>query len=177
MTTESVTPVLREMAVHELGRLVEIDVSEHGTVVYTFAGGQLSTTHETWYRPPWTAQSWREESWITVLGVKGIRILGAFDSERLAGMAVLRPQLTENMAQLAALFVSRDNRRRGIARMLLDQVCRLAREQGHDRLYVSATPSESAVGFYLSQGFQPTEQVHPELYALEPEDIHMIKPL
>ena len=42
------------------------------------------------------------------------------------------------------------------------------------RLYVSAVPSESAVGFYLKQGFEPTEDVHPDLYELEPEDIHMI---
>jgi len=30
------------------------------------------------------------------------------------------------------------------------------------------------VGFYLRQGFVPTEHPHPELFALEPEDIHMI---
>ena len=35
-------------------------------------------------------------------------------------------------------------------------------------------PSESAVGFYLRQGFKPTEDVHPELFAREPEDIRMI---
>jgi hypothetical protein len=44
-------------------------------------------------------------------------------------------------------------------------------------LYVSATPSESAVGFYTGQGFRPTEEVNEELFELEPEDIHMIKPL
>ena len=46
---------------------------------------------------------------------------------------------------------------------------------GHKRLYVSATESKSAVGFYLSQGFVPTQDAHPDLYALEPDDIHMIK--
>ena len=44
-------------------------------------------------------------------------------------------------------------------------------------MYVSAVPSESAVGFYRSQGFTPTQEVDEELYALEPEDIHMTKTL
>jgi len=54
---------------------------------------------------------------------------------------------------------------------------RLAKEGGVHELYVSATPSESAVGFYLKQGFRPTAHVSQELYVLEPEDIHMVRPL
>lgn len=44
-------------------------------------------------------------------------------------------------------------------------------------LYVSATPSESAVGFYRSMGFAPTTEPDPRLFALEPKDIHMIMAL
>ena len=39
------------------------------------------------------------------------------------------------------------------------------------------TPTESAQGFYRSQGFRPTPFVHTEMYQREPKDIHMIKPL
>jgi hypothetical protein len=42
-------------------------------------------------------------------------------------------------------------------------------------MYVSAVPSESAVGFYQSQGFEPTDTPIPTLFELEPEDIHMVK--
>ena len=49
--------------------------------------------------------------------------------------------------------------------------------RGADQLYVSAVPSESAVGFYRSQGFRLADEVHPDLYELEPDDIHMIKEL
>ena len=56
-------------------------------------------------------------------------------------------------------------------------MCREAEVDGHAGIYVSATPSESAVGFYREQGFVPTLDVHPELYELEPEDIHMVKSL
>ena len=43
-----------------------------------------------------------------------------------------------------------------------------------ENVYVSATPSESAVGFYKSLGFTLIAEPLPELFALEPEDIHMI---
>jgi hypothetical protein len=42
---------------------------------------------------------------------------------------------------------------------------------------VSATESESAVSFYLSQGFRPTATPNPQMFELEPLDIHMVRPL
>lgn len=108
---------------------------------------------------------------------EGVKAWGAFDGERLVGIAVYRPHLTEDMAQLAALFVSREYRRQGIAAQLTRRAEEQTRSDGYAALYVSATPSESAVNFYRAQGFVPTQQANPELYALEPEDIHMIKPL
>lgn len=58
----------------------------------------------------------------------------------------------------------------------MDEMESLARDRDARALYVSATPSESAVGFYLSRGFRPTEPF-PEPFAKEPEDIHMLLPL
>jgi GNAT superfamily N-acetyltransferase len=168
---------LREMSHEELSRLVEIDVSEHGTLVYRNVNGRLEATPEEWHRPRWNAETWRDGSWTTVLPLEGLRILGAFDGERLTGMAVLRPYLTEDMAQLAALFVSRSHRRQGIAGELVARICDWACATGARALYVSATPSESAVGFYQGRGFRLIDQPHPDLFALEPEDIHMIKDL
>jgi GNAT superfamily N-acetyltransferase len=97
--------------------------------------------------------------------------------DHLVGLAVYRPRLTDQLAQLAALFVSRSHRRQGIAARLTAEACRQAQSDGHAGIYVSAIPSESAVGFYRGQGFVPTLDVHPELYKLEPEDIHMVKEL
>jgi hypothetical protein len=37
-------------------------------------------------------------------------------------------------------------------------------------IYVSAAPTGSAVGFYLNQGCQLADPVHPALFAKEPED-------
>jgi ribosomal protein S18 acetylase RimI-like enzyme len=81
------------------------------------------------------------------------------------------------MAHLVALFVSKDDRRQGIASHLTQEIMRLAKAHGASQIYVSATPSESAIGFYLSQRFVLAQQVHQDLYALEPEDLHLIRQL
>ena len=168
----------REMAPAELpGRATEIDVSEHGAVVYTWIDGELKAVPEAWDRPRWTTETWHQEKWSTVLSLAGVRAWGAFHQEQLVGLVVYRPHLTAGMAQLAALFVSKDHRRQGIAARLTGEVGRQAKRDGHARLYVSATPSESAVNFYQRQGFVPTQDTHAELYELEPEDIHMVKEL
>jgi len=62
----------------------------------------------------------------------------------------------------------------GIARHLTQEMIAYARQDGADRVYVSATPSGSAVGFYRSQGFRLCPDPLPELFKLEPEDIHMV---
>lgn len=170
--------LIRPLKIEELSRVSEVDISESGTLVYKQAGPQVEVTHEEWLRPHRSEAGWNRyiESWKPMLQ-RGGTVIGAFDGDTLVGVAVLRLRLTERTAQLAALFVSKDHRRLGVATRLTAEVARLARLSGASALYVSATPSESAVGFYTIQGFRPTEQVNEELYELEPEDIHMVKPL
>ena len=100
-------------------------------------------------------------------------VMGAFDGATLIGMASLRYRLTETMAQLVSLHVSRAYRRHGVATRLLHELMRLARLSKARELYVSANPSASAVGFYTRLGFAPTADVNQRLYDFEPEDIHM----
>lgn len=167
---------LRAMTPSELDRMIEVDVSEIGDIVYDYVEGNLVAQSEQWQRPARTQEGWQPliDRWRGYLSQGGV-FLGAFDGEVLAGIAVVRFNLTDSQAELAGLFVSQDYRRQGIAVLLTDEVVRLAREDGADELYVSATPSKSAVGFYQSQGFTIAVEVHPALYALEPEDIHMVK--
>lgn len=52
-----------------------------------------------------------------------------------------------------------------------------ARQTVAHELYVSATPSGSAVSFYQRAGFDVTDEPMEELLVLEPEDIHVPRPL
>lgn len=174
---------IRQLPSSDIARLAEIDRSEHVRMSYTYRGGALQAKEVDWHVPAWFAEGEGPHSVQTMirfcrehLEARGV-LLGALDGERLAGAAILRDRLTESMAQLAFLHVSRPYRRQGIAARLVEEAARLARLAGARDLYVSATESQSAVGFYLSQGFRPTDSPHPLLLALEPEDIHMTKAL
>jgi predicted N-acetyltransferase YhbS len=100
-------------------------------------------------------------------------LLGAFDDERPVGLAIVEPSFQPPMAWLAFLHVTRPDRRRGAAGALWNAAVRVARQGGATSMYVSATPTGSAVGFYLSRGCRLADPVHPELFALEPDDIHL----
>lgn len=165
----------REITIEEIHHhILEVDVSEHGELIYLWQDGELVTQPLVWDRPPRTAETW-QENWASVLPLPGVKAWGAFEGVVMVGIIVYRPFLTEDMAQLDALFVDKNHRQQGIAAQLTKLLEEQAIADGHKRLYVSATESQSAVGFYTSQGFVPTLDVHPELYALEPNDIHMIK--
>lgn len=165
------------MATDELTRVEEIDVSESGSTVYKVVEGKLTLTQEDWQRASRRSR-WQPyvEEW-GVLLERGGAAIGAFADGRLVGIAVIRYSLTDSMAQLAALFVDHDHRKQGIATALVAEVIRLAQADGACELYVSATPSQSAVGFYTSQGFTLAPVVNQDLFEREPEDIHMVRAL
>ena len=165
---------IRPLDLAELRRAQEIDVTEDGTTVLVQAGRQITARPETWSRPPRSAEGWGgfEGRWRAFLPDHGAA-LSAWEADRLIGIATLRRGVRPGTDQLEALFVDRAHRRRGVASALVAGIERLAREGGARRLYVSATPSESAVGCYLGRGFRPTDEPIPELFELEPEDIHL----
>ena len=87
------------------------------------------------------------------------------------------PHVRPGIAQLAYLHVSDGYRAWGIGGRLSDELERVARAAGDALLVVSATPSVSTVRFYQGRGFEPMAEPLPELYELEPEDVHMQKRL
>nr|WP_321788577.1 GNAT family N-acetyltransferase [Burkholderia pyrrocinia] len=80
------------------------------------------------------------------------------------------------MLQLKFLHVSRDWRGCGLGEQLYRAAHAQARTMGAERLYVSATPSQRTIDFYPRLGFTVSASPDPELYALEPEDIHLEGP-
>lgn len=101
---------------------------------------------------------------------------GRFDGTRLVAAAILESRFIgphRDQLQLKFLHVSQAYRRRGIGRDLFETARRVAREKGAKRLYISATPSENTINFYVRSGCRVTAQPDAELLALEPEDIHL----
>jgi ribosomal protein S18 acetylase RimI-like enzyme len=173
----------RWMAPHEVQRIKEIDRTEKIQIGYIVQSGQLSKIDVSWDVPAFFLEGDGEHSisYLVEFCLAHLRaggsILGAFHGETLVGVGVLRPNIRRGMAQLAFLQVSNGFRRHGIGSHLTREMINEAKFFGADRIYVSATPSGSAVGFYLSHGFELAEEVIPELFRQEPEDIHMLKML
>ena len=105
---------------------------------------------------------------------------GAFEGATLVGAAVLESRpigAARDQLQLKFLHVCQRRRRAGTGRALFEKSAARARELGARRLYVSATPSENTIDFYLHRGCRLVDEVDPVLFELEPEDIHLVSEL
>jgi GNAT superfamily N-acetyltransferase len=167
----------------ELSLVVEIDRRERIDVLYDQHASQLVARHGDWSASAWdpdghgahsvAAQVHTLEHYVDAGGIA----LGAFANGRLVGIGVVVPHLRPRIAQLAFLHVTAPLRATGIGSRLSEQLEQIARTAGDSDMVVSATPSENTVRFYLARGFRPTAEPLAELLALEPEDVHMRKPL
>lgn len=169
----------RRLQAGELVKLREIDRSERVTLRYRVVQGELQTAAVDWDVPTFRSN---DEGPHTIAAqvqfcerhlAAGACAFGAFDADTLVGIALMTPAVRPGMAQLAYLQVSLAYRRVGVATRLVEELIRFAHESGARQVYVSSTPSQSAVGFYRSRGFHLTNPL-PELHELEPDDIHMI---
>ena len=173
----------RRLGVPDLAGIGNIDRTERIEMLYVQHGTRLDERTGDFSAPAWLREGEGEHSVAyqraeceRYLAAGGIA-LGAFAEGRLVGIGVLRPHIRPGIAQLAYLHVSREHRASGIGRHLSDELERLAREHGDTTMVVSATPSLNTVRFYRGRGYEPTSEPLPELYELEPEDVHMQKRL
>jgi GNAT superfamily N-acetyltransferase len=173
----------RVLEEHELSRVGEIDRTERIALVYVQRGAELDPVEGDFSASPWHAEGEGKHSVAHQVAeceryaAAGGTAVGAFDDDRLVGIGIVVPHLRAGIAQLAFLHVSDGYRGKGVGRRLSDELERLARDAGDMTMVVSATPSENTVRFYGRCGFQPTAAPLPELYELEPEDVHMEKTL
>lgn len=172
---------LRMLDLGDIGRIAEIDRSEQIDTEYTVVAGELTRRRPAMtFVPSWDPAGDGEHSvavriaFCEPLVRSGASLLGVFEGETVCGLAVVDGSFEPPMAWLAFLHVSRPFRRQGVATALWEASVEIAKEAGATSLYVSATPSGSAVGFYLSRGCRLADQVHPRLYAKEPDDIHLV---
>lgn len=161
--------------------IAQLDRSERVDYAYRLVNGELERYEVDWDVPtfhregsgPHSVQS-QINHWRPVVE-GGAILLAAFDSERFAGIAIVDPNFEPPMAWLAYMHVSRAYRRQGVGRRLWDEAEAIARSAGATSIYVSAIPSGPAIDFYLRRGCRPVAEPHPDLFAAEPEDIHLIR--
>lgn len=112
---------------------------------------------------------------------RGGWLWGVFEGLTLVAAVVVdsRPLRTQNllMRQLKFLHVSHSMRGVGLGGRLFTLACEHGRHVGADALYVSATESRNTVDFYRRHGCLLLAQPDPELFAQEPHDIHLYRPI
>ena len=94
-------------------------------------------------------------------GIREGRMRLAADEGNVVGFATFL--VKDGMAELEDLFVDLGHRRRGIAALLVLDICERLRELGFEALEVTANPH--AMAFYEYMGFVPCGLVETEFYA------------
>jgi len=169
--------IIRELTRAEVERVWEIDRREVIAKAYHLRDGRLILEAEFFDMQGWPPG---EAKLYTPLLLdcfdRGGHFCGAFDGDALAGVAILESRFIGSRGdqlQLKFLHVGRPYRRTGLGKTLFENAAQRAKRLGAKKLYISATPSENTIGFYMRLGCTLTGEIDAELFALEPEDIHL----
>lgn len=170
--------LMRLLARDEIEKIWTIDRSEVHHHVYRMRDGTLVLTRAYFEIPGWALGMAEEETpRLRACFDRGGAFLGTFDQDQLVGAAVVDTVLlgaARDQVQLRELYVSRAYRGQGVGTQLFEAARQVARAQGAKFLYVSATPTENTVNFYLRRGCRLATPPDPDLLALEPNDIHLV---
>ncbi|MHA2032199.1 MAG: GNAT family N-acetyltransferase [Candidatus Kariarchaeaceae archaeon] len=165
----------------DIDRIGEIDRTEIINYIYYYKNGKLELIEELCKVNKWSSeQELIHRSALKTVYDKGGFIFGAFDGSKIAGVISLDSEFIgkrKNQLNLDGFWVSSRYRNMGIGSKLLELVMEKALEIGAAMLYVSATPSQNTVNFYLKRGFKLADEIIEKLYELEPDDIHMVRNL
>jgi GNAT superfamily N-acetyltransferase len=182
MAVETMPRMLfRRLQRHEIPTIWTIDRAEYIERIYVFRDGELVLEPHNFQVPGWPPGK-EEESTPLLYEVfdRGGVFPAAFDGERLAGVAAVDTLWrgpNGDLLQLETLYVSNGYRKQGLGTRLFNDAREIALEHGAKGLYISATPSENTVNFYLGLGATLVAEPDPELFAREPDDIHLVCPV
>lgn len=170
------------MSSDEIGLLAEIDRSEQLETLYRVVDGELVADETDFFVPSWDPDGDGDHSVARIIGFAdpvvqgGASFFGAFRGPELLGLVIVDAGYRPTVAWLALLHVTSPARRAGVASALWTAAAEVAHEAGAETMYVSSAPTGSAVGFYMSRGCRlaTKDEIIPELFELEPEDVHLV---
>jgi predicted N-acetyltransferase YhbS len=168
---------IRELTRSEVPYIWQINRREVIENVYYLENGELVLKHEHYDMHGWPAGE--PEHYTSILADcfdHGGHFWGAFSGELLIGAVVLENRFigsAKDTLQMIFLHVSNNYRKQGLGKKLFLLAAEKALELEAKKLYISAISSENTINFYLNLGCVLATEIDAELYALEPEDIHL----
>lgn len=144
----------KKLSTEDLEHVYHIDRSENVETMYRPAGKNLEAYDDS------VEVSSDPAFWDNLLAwwkdelTAGAEAFGAYDGEKMAGIAMIKHGVRDGVDQIISMYVGAEYRLSGIAKSLYFELEDSARASGAKKLFVSTAPTGSAVGFYLSQKFQ-----------------------
>jgi predicted N-acetyltransferase YhbS len=169
--------IIRSLQRDEIHLLWQIDRREIIENIYHLRDGKLVLEPEYFDMQGWPPGE--AEHYTSILANcydRGGIFWGVFEDEQIVGAAILENKFIgskHDILQLKFLHVSRDQRKHGLGSRLFSLAVEKAKSLGAKKLYISATPSENTIKYYMKLGCVLASEIDPELFALEPEDIHL----
>ncbi len=157
--------------------LADIDRSEVITHCYRMQEGKLVAFAAPFAVPCWDSEELQQLiQRNSKMRAKGGSLMAYYWEDKVIGMVSLSDQFLDQPAQflvLDILYTSAQARGRGVATKLFTAALTEAKARSARGLYICATPTTNTVDFYLKRGCSILAAPNPELFAKEPEDIHL----
>ena len=169
--------IIRFLEREEIPLVWQIDRSEIIHNIYKLRDGKLVLVPDYFDAQGWPPNE--AEHYTPILTDcfdRGGTFWGAFEDEKIIGTAVLESKFIgtkHDTLQLKFLHVSNKHRKQGLGKRLFNLAVERAKSLGAKKMYISATPSENTINFYMRLDCTLASEIDPELFALEPEDIHL----
>ena len=138
--------------------------------IYSLENGKLVLKFHP-FTETWSPERRREKA-AEILSGRYI-IFCAFEGDTVVGEIMLIPELNENRLIIDSLHVSRDVRRHGVGRRLVEAAADYAGDRGASALYASCCSAEETIDFYKAMGFGLSEHPIQSCVEDEPFDIQM----
>ena len=169
--------IIRALRRDEIPLVWQIDRREIIENVYYLRDGKLVLEPEYFDAQGWPPNEAKHYTPIlTDCFDRGGFFWGAFEADKIIGVSVLENKFigsNHDTLQLKFLHVSHGVRKQGLGTRLFHLAVEKAKSLGARKLYISATPSENTINYYMRLGCVLATEIDPELFALEPEDIHL----
>ena len=168
---------IRTIRRSQIEKIKNIDRSEIVDKVYYFDGGKLKLKNEFYDIKCWESPELEKNiEHLYKIYDKAGYLVGCFEGDKLVGVAALDSEFigkNRDYLQLYFLHVDSEYRRTGIGKKLLQKAAKYAKKLMARKLYISATPSQNTIDFYINNGCQLVSELNPDLYQQEPRDIHL----
>lgn len=89
------------------------------------------------------------------IGENGYRYFIAYDGEKQVGYCAIKPDHENRGIFLSKLYVEKENRGRGISRLMLNKIISLAFEKNLDNIWLTVNKNNNnSIGIYKKLGFE-----------------------